>query len=918
VHPPTAQSLVLSPPVLVARHRPPDRVLAIIITLAALALYVSTMLPGLGGPEDTPKFQLLGIVLGTAHAPGYPLYVMIGHAFSWLPVGTPAWRANFMSAVFGAITVGLIYLLLARLGASRVGAIALALGFAAGRYFWWDAIVAEVYTLAAALQAAAVLSLVNWSTSRRPRDFFASVGLAALALGNHLSIVAVVPVLVLFTALTDWRFAFRLRTMAVTVGLVLLGLSSYLFIAIRTYQGAGYLESRFTSLSGFWYVLRGGRFDDVMFAFSGHELLTERLPLVLGLLLDEFTWPGVALVLTGLGIAAWRAPRLALLLAGGALCAIGLALNFDSDLKGFLVPAFVMAWPLAAFAVRGDGGGRPVVRHAVTTAATLMALAVPVRALVVNLPHNNLRGDVYFGLYFETLREWAPERAAFVVENYTVDSMLEYQYAIASGGKRLAELVPREAEAIEARLDDGQHVFAFSEGADDMAALGFRLEPVSLPGQSIADRLRRPGADAVVVAGVWPGLSGALGLAPGGPTVGSQLQAHVVVAASPGSAPLLLADSQPISRDLSALSPALTGLVAETSAIGGGRIHVGGLPVARTDSGIAVAVAARDGRLIHRLTFARGDPLRVPMDMSRLALYEVKGRQACDAIGHRRWTDVSALTNTGGVRLFFNGFHPFDASIALYVTARGPLRPVLSDEHGPGRPTMTVERYEAGDRAALERRLAEDGVPRPWPVVGSAVQRIEVRVNDNGQSATMVVGLGERGVHILARGLADRPEAWRTRVCEAQLPVLLSAPQALADLWVGSGAEVAFGAGWRGSEPGRDGPTRWMGDRRATVLASIDHRAASWLYLQVFPRAAGGTLTVTINGAALEPQELRAGWQVLSWPVPADMWALGPNQMSLETTVSPEPEAGDVDRRRRTVAVRRWRVEKCSVGSAGC
>ena len=77
------------------------------------------------------------------------------------------------------------------------------------------------------------------------------------------------------------------------------------------------------------------------------------------------------------------------------------------------------------------------------------------------------------------------------------------------------------------------------------------------------------------------------------------------------------------------------------------------------------------------------------MDMSRLALYEVKGRPACDAIGHRRWTDVSSLTNTGAVRLSFNGFHPFDASMALYVTARGPLRPVLSDDHGPGRPVMT-------------------------------------------------------------------------------------------------------------------------------------------------------------------------------------------------------------------------------------
>ena len=99
-----------------------DLILAVLVGLAALALYVCTMLPGLGGPEDTPKFQLLGTVLGTAHSPGYPLYVLVAHAFSRLPVATPAWRANFMSACFGAVTVGVLYLIIRRAGASRLGA----------------------------------------------------------------------------------------------------------------------------------------------------------------------------------------------------------------------------------------------------------------------------------------------------------------------------------------------------------------------------------------------------------------------------------------------------------------------------------------------------------------------------------------------------------------------------------------------------------------------------------------------------------------------------------------------------------------------------------------------------------------------------------------------------------------------------
>ena len=354
---------------------------------------------------------------------------------------------------------------------------------------------------------------MDWSASRRARDFFAAVAWASLALGNHLSIVAIVPVFVLFAAITDWRFAFRLRTMGLTVATVALGLSSYLFIVVRTYQRAPYLESRIASFADFWNVLRGARFDDVMFKFGWHSLVTERVPEVLRLLRGEFTWFGVVLILVGFGVAAWRAPRLALLFGGGALAAIGLALNFDSDLKGFLVPAFVMAWPLAAFAVRGDARGRPIVRQAVATAATLMALAVPVRALVVNLPHNDLRGDDYFARYFSTLLDWAPATRD-VCRRKLHASTRCCNISTSSHPGHSASSVPRDAAVVEARLDDGQRVFAFSEGADAMTALGFRLESVQLPGQSIAESLRRPGGDAVVVAGVWPGLIGALGAHP--------------------------------------------------------------------------------------------------------------------------------------------------------------------------------------------------------------------------------------------------------------------------------------------------------------------------------------------------------------------------------------------------------------------
>jgi len=43
---------------------------------AALVLYAVTLAPGLIAIEDTPKFQFVGKILGTAHPPGYPFYVV--------------------------------------------------------------------------------------------------------------------------------------------------------------------------------------------------------------------------------------------------------------------------------------------------------------------------------------------------------------------------------------------------------------------------------------------------------------------------------------------------------------------------------------------------------------------------------------------------------------------------------------------------------------------------------------------------------------------------------------------------------------------------------------------------------------------------------------------------------------------------
>ena len=51
----------------------------------------------------------MSATLGIAHNTGYPLLVLMGKVFTFIPVGNTAYRVNLMSAVFTALAVGVVF-----------------------------------------------------------------------------------------------------------------------------------------------------------------------------------------------------------------------------------------------------------------------------------------------------------------------------------------------------------------------------------------------------------------------------------------------------------------------------------------------------------------------------------------------------------------------------------------------------------------------------------------------------------------------------------------------------------------------------------------------------------------------------------------------------------------------------------------
>lgn len=204
-----------------------DVLLVSAVVVFFLALYGKTLSVGLLG-GDSAEFQVLSRELGLTHPMGYPIYILLGKLFSYLPVNELPWRINLLSAVAGALALGTLYLL-ARVF-TRNHWLALAAPFACGLtgIFWKSAITAEVYTLSMLTSNLVLLLVLNWERARKPRLLFIAGILGGMGLGIHSMVLLLAPAVLLYlivckAARKDWMAAMS----GVFIGLVVLAGSYY-------------------------------------------------------------------------------------------------------------------------------------------------------------------------------------------------------------------------------------------------------------------------------------------------------------------------------------------------------------------------------------------------------------------------------------------------------------------------------------------------------------------------------------------------------------------------------------------------------------------------------------------------------------------------------------------------------------------
>lgn len=287
------------------------------------AIYMLTLAPSVTF-FDSGEFLTATFSLGSAHSPGYPLFLMYAKPFTWLPLGNIAFRINMATAFSSSLAcLGVYFLTIHLLREERLvenerfsayavksSALAGALAFSVTPRLWLQSNHDKPYPLLAFITAAIFYLLLKWRDEyekgeERPAYVYACTFLAGLSMGLHQTVVLLLPAWILLIVLADWRMITRVKELVLSTAFAMLGFSVNLYLPLRATRNPLLNWGDPKTYEQFmWHFLRKGypsephpRDASLLWA----QVKAFNIP-------HEFSWLGALLVIVGLSCL-WRRQR---------------------------------------------------------------------------------------------------------------------------------------------------------------------------------------------------------------------------------------------------------------------------------------------------------------------------------------------------------------------------------------------------------------------------------------------------------------------------------------------------------------------------------------------------------------------------------------------------------------------------------
>ncbi len=405
-------------------------------------------------PGDNGELATAAALLEIAHPPGYPLLMCLGRAAVWVfGFLSPILALNLTNAAFGAGAIALLYQTMLSLsdeerGISRIIAAATSLLFAFGATAWAASTHFEVHALGMLLMAAFVFCAITAVQSSSIRHLILADFLFGLSLCNHLSAVALFPLLL--AAHWQLRKLHSLRIVSLMLPIFLAPLLLYLYLPFRaplaevlTWNGLdtfAKVRDHMTAAAYRQYLDAPGFADLLPF---GRLLMTR-------LCAD---WIFLAAPLAGLGlIALWNRRRW---LAVG-LClsiALNLAMAFFytiPDIESYLLPSLLISALLIGVSLNALAARTRIPRYVIP----LVTIAAAIASGLANYQRGDLSSRTIAAEYGTALLSEAPPQSLLLcASDYTGFPVLYLRYV--EGLRPDVEVLgklPTQAR-LQARLD---------------------------------------------------------------------------------------------------------------------------------------------------------------------------------------------------------------------------------------------------------------------------------------------------------------------------------------------------------------------------------------------------------------------------------------------------------------------------------
>lgn len=365
------------------------------------AVYAATATPGAFW-LDSSELAGAAISLGVPHAPGHPLYVILGHAAALIPLGSAGLRVAMLSALCAALAVALTHALVTELAdddAPTWPATLAALAVGLSQAVWLQAVRAEVYTLELAIALGLLLLALRWTREPLPRPPGPPLAAAfALGLGagnHHLLLVFLVPALLVLLLADPHLRRDALRRLPALALAGLWGLAVYALLPLRASTGPLINYGDASSLSRFVDMVTARVF--MRSVSAAHTPISTNLASAFDMFFAALGPVLLAASALGLAALARRRPVAAIALTLALLGNLATKVTMDldptnPDAAGYFEAGIAVVAVLSALAFAAAARLRLPTARAGTFAIAALTLGLLLTDAALRLPRTDLSG----------------------------------------------------------------------------------------------------------------------------------------------------------------------------------------------------------------------------------------------------------------------------------------------------------------------------------------------------------------------------------------------------------------------------------------------------------------------------------------------------------------------------------------------